>query len=101
MAEGAGLWSKIIGTAQIVLGVRWPLADSQETISPLVMEISVDIVSASLNLFTELFAIDLTLTKLRLWKAPEISILLFDLYEVDFCNFIVRKKRHRVPGVQH
>ena len=36
MAEGAGLWSKIIGTAQIVLGVRWPLADSQETIPPLV-----------------------------------------------------------------
>ena len=35
MAEGAGLWSKIIGTAQIVLGVRWPLADSQETIPPL------------------------------------------------------------------
>ena len=35
MAEGAGLWSKVIGTAQIVLGVRWPLADSQETISPL------------------------------------------------------------------
>ena len=75
MAEGAGLWSKVIGTAQIVLGVRWPLADSQETISPLVMEISVDIVSASLNLFTELFAIDLTLTKLRLWRAPEISRL--------------------------
>ena len=38
MAEGAGLWSKIIGTAQIVLGVRWPLADSQETISPLVCD---------------------------------------------------------------
>ena len=36
MAGGAGLWSKVIGTAQIVLGVRWPLADSQETISPLV-----------------------------------------------------------------
>ena len=36
MAEGAGLWSKVIGTAQIVLGVRWPLADSQETIPPLV-----------------------------------------------------------------
>ena len=35
MAGGAGLWSKVIGTAQIVLGVRWPLADSQETIPPL------------------------------------------------------------------
>ena len=38
MAEGAGLWSKVIGTAQIVLRVRWPLADSQETISPLVTD---------------------------------------------------------------